>query len=195
MHRTGARGCLAHSGCQFTAKRRVCQAPAGGLRQRRKEFSFTYPQKRLDKPTTVQYNMCKAFYFTFCTRREGQTVGKNLEMALLLDFYGDMLTDKQRSMVDYYYNDDLSLAEIAENEGITRQGVRDSIKRAEAQMLEMEERLGLSRRFRRICEQAQQIADMAGAIRRLGSFPGAPREIGEQAQRIEELAAELQRAE
>ena len=65
-------------------------------------------------------------------------MGKNLEISLLLDFYGDMLTEKQRDMVDYYYNDDLSLSEIAENEGITRQGVRDSIKRAEAQMMEME---------------------------------------------------------
>ena len=66
-------------------------------------------------------------------------MGKNLEISLLLDFYGEMLTEKQRDMVDYYYNDDLSLSEIAENEGITRQGVRDAIKRAEAQMLEMEE--------------------------------------------------------
>ena len=55
-------------------------------------------------------------------------MGKNFEISLLLDFYGDMLTEKQRDMVDYYYNDDLSLSEIAENEGITRQGVRDSIK-------------------------------------------------------------------
>ena len=47
-------------------------------------------------------------------------MGKNLEISLLLDFYGEMLTDKQRDMVDYYYNDDLSLSEIAENEGITR---------------------------------------------------------------------------
>ena len=65
-------------------------------------------------------------------------MSKNMEISFLLDFYGDMLTEKQRSMVDYYYNEDLSLAEIAENEGITRQGVRDSIKRAEVQLLEME---------------------------------------------------------
>ena len=67
---------------------------------------------------------------------------KNLEISVLLDFYGDMLTEKQREMIEFYYNDDLSLAEIAENQGITRQGVRDSIKRAEQQMLEMEDRLG-----------------------------------------------------
>ena len=63
---------------------------------------------------------------------------KNMEIALLFDFYGDMLTEKQRQVVELYYEDDLSLAEIAEDQKITRQGVRDSIKRAEAQMLDME---------------------------------------------------------
>lgn len=121
--------------------------------------------------------------------------GKDLKMALLLDFYGDMLTEKQRSMVDHYYNDDLSLAEIAENEGITRQGVRDSIKRAEAQMRDMEERLGLSRRFSQICEDAQAIADLAASIRQLGAAPGIPREIAQQAQQIEVLADGLRRAD
>lgn len=122
-------------------------------------------------------------------------MGKNLEISLLLDFYGDMLTEKQRDMVDYYYNDDLSLAEIAENEGITRQGVRDSIKRAEAQMLEMEERLGLSKRFTSMCEDARQIIEAAQTIRMNSFFPGAPREIGECAERIVALAEKLQREE
>ena len=84
-------------------------------------------------------------------------MAKNLEISLLLDFYGDMLTDKQRCVIEYYYNDDLSLAEIADNEGITRQGVRDSIKRAESQLLEMEERLGLARRFREMRDAAERI--------------------------------------
>ena len=55
-------------------------------------------------------------------------MSKNLDITLLLDFYGDLLTEKQRTFISYYYNDDLSLAEIAANEGITRQGVRDAIK-------------------------------------------------------------------
>ena len=122
-------------------------------------------------------------------------MGKNLEISLLLDFYGEMLTEKQRDMVDYYYNDDLSLAEIAENEGITRQGVRDSIKRAEAQMLEMEERLGLARRFRRISADIQQIYSLAETIRRYSDFPGAPREIGDSAARIMVLADMLEKNE
>lgn len=55
-------------------------------------------------------------------------MANNVEITILLDFYGDMLTAKQRDFINLYYNDDLSLAEIAENEGITRQGVRDAIK-------------------------------------------------------------------
>ena len=69
--------------------------------------------------------------------------GKPLEMSLLFDFYGETLTEKQRELFDLYYNEDLSLAEIAEHAGITRQGVRDSIKRAEHALREMEEKLGL----------------------------------------------------
>ena len=74
-------------------------------------------------------------------------MAKNYEMAVLIDFYGEMLTAKQRDFLEYYYNDDLSLSEIAENEGITRQGVRDAIKRAETQLQEMENRLGVAKRF------------------------------------------------
>ena len=67
--------------------------------------------------------------------------GKDLNIALLFDFYGEMLTDKQKDVIDLYYNEDLSLAEIAEHEGISRQGVRDNIKRGESYLLELEEKL------------------------------------------------------
>ena len=82
-------------------------------------------------------------------------MAKDLEISFLLDFYGDMLTEKQREVIEFYYNEDLSLSEIADNEGITRQGVRDSIKRAEAQLLDMEQRLGLEQ----IRDAAQSIQD------------------------------------
>ena len=65
-------------------------------------------------------------------------MAKNLEISMLLDFYGEMLTDKQREVVSLYYNEDLSLAEIASIAQITRQGVRDSIKRGEATLIDME---------------------------------------------------------
>lgn len=69
-------------------------------------------------------------------------MAKNLEISNLLDFYGDVLTEKQRDVLEQYYNDDLSLAEIAENFGITRQGVRDAIKRGEGILLELEQKVG-----------------------------------------------------
>ena len=56
---------------------------------------------------------------------------KNLEMGYLLDFYGEVLTPRQREMMSQYYHDDLSLSEIGENFGITRQGARDAIKHGE----------------------------------------------------------------
>ena len=61
-------------------------------------------------------------------------LAKDLNIALLLDFYGELLTEKQRDMIELYYDEDLSLGEIAETAKITRQGVRDSIKRGEQQL-------------------------------------------------------------
>lgn len=71
---------------------------------------------------------------------------KNLEFSVLLDYYGPALTDKQREILTLYYNEDLSLAEIAETYGITRQGVRDAIKHGEATLTDLEQRLGNARR-------------------------------------------------
>ncbi|MFR6393961.1 MAG: YlxM family DNA-binding protein [Oscillospiraceae bacterium] len=68
-------------------------------------------------------------------------------MTMLFDFYGDILTERQKELFDLYYNEDLSLAEIAENCGISRQGVRDVIVRAEAVITELEDKTGLIRRF------------------------------------------------
>ncbi len=84
---------------------------------------------------------------------------KDLRIAVLLDFYGALLSPKQYDMVDMYYNSDLSLAEIAENEGITRQGVRSAVKKGEAALLEAEDRLGLARRFARITDRIQAAGD------------------------------------
>ena len=74
-------------------------------------------------------------------------------MTMLYDFYGDMLTDRQKEFYDLYYNEDLSLSEIAENYGISRQGVRDVIVRAEATLTELEDKTGIIKRFLRMQEQ------------------------------------------
>ena len=66
---------------------------------------------------------------------------KKVEVSMLLQIYGKLLTEKQYRVIDYYYNEDLSLSEIAENEEITRQGVRDIIKKGEKKLFEYEEKL------------------------------------------------------
>ena len=73
---------------------------------------------------------------------------KNYEIGQLLDLYGRLLSDRQREITDLYYNDDLSLSEVAEECGITRQGVREGLVKAEAQLLRCEEALGLLQRQR-----------------------------------------------
>ncbi len=67
---------------------------------------------------------------------------KDLSVVLLLDYYGGLLPDKQRRLVEYYYCDDLSLAEISDNEKITRQGARDAIVRAVAKLKQLEQTVG-----------------------------------------------------
>ena len=74
-------------------------------------------------------------------------MAKNMRVSYLLDFYGDLLTEKQREALELYYNDDLSLGEIAADSGISRQGVRDNIKRAEAILFDMEDKLRLAQKF------------------------------------------------
>ena len=118
-------------------------------------------------------------------------MAKDLRIAYLLDFYGDMLTGTQREVTDAYYNQDLSLAEIAEDRDITRQGVRDAIKRAEQQLLEMEERLGLARRFQDMQKSLAAICDCAIAIQDLNAQNGAVGDIDAQAAKILALGQEI----
>ncbi len=92
---------------------------------------------------------------------------KNLGVSLLLDFYGAMLTDKQREVLELYYDEDLSLAEIAEHVFITRQGVRDSIKRGEAVLFELEDKLGFVRRFGQMGAQAARMREILSEMKRL----------------------------
>lgn len=82
---------------------------------------------------------------------------KTFEMTMLLDFYGELLTEKQRECMNLHYNEDLSLAEIAELSGITRQGVRDLIVRAGASLTSAEEKIGLIARFSQQREQRSEM--------------------------------------
>ena len=90
---------------------------------------------------------------------------KIVEQGLLYDFYGELLTERQREFFDLYYNEDLSLTEIAENSGISRQGVRDVIVRAEGAMQEVEDKTGLIRRFLQMQEHIAAIETAAGELK------------------------------
>lgn len=118
-------------------------------------------------------------------------MSKNLNMALLLDFYGEMLTEKQRTFISYYYNDDLSLAEIAANEGITRQGVRDAIKRAEGQLINMEERLGLVTRFENTKSGLGEIIELSEEIAAYNRRNTLSKEINDATAKITAVAQTL----
>lgn len=90
---------------------------------------------------------------------------KNLKISLLLDFYGAILTEKQRESLELYYNEDLSLAEIAEIASISRQGVRDNIKRGENILLEMEEKLSFFEKYADLDEIMEQLTNLAENIK------------------------------
>ena len=118
-------------------------------------------------------------------------MAKDLQITLLMDFYGDMLSPKQREFLDLYYNEDLSLAEIAANVGITRQGVRDAIKRAECQLIEMEERLKLAARFKEVRKGLEEIMECATRISAENRKSGLSREINDLTVRIKSIAISL----
>ena len=89
---------------------------------------------------------------------------KDMTVGYLLDFYGELLSERARRITEQYYCEDLSLAEIAENEGISRQGVRHTVKRAEESLRYYEEKLGLAAHFADVKEKAEAIRTLAAAL-------------------------------
>ncbi len=118
-------------------------------------------------------------------------MAKNLDVINLFDIYGEMLTQKQQDFICYYYNDDLSLAEIAENEGITRQGVRDAIKRAEAQLFSFEEHLGLYERNEALRTGLEEISELTKLIDEVNRKTILSRDINDATSRISTLTQML----
>lgn len=82
------------------------------------------------------------------------------EISLLLDFYGQMLTQRQYEILDLHYNNDYSLGEIGEQLNISRQGVHDNIKRGKAVLNELEEKLGLVSKFSKQKERAHEVLQL-----------------------------------
>ena len=86
---------------------------------------------------------------------------KNLNIGYLLDFYGDLLSERKRSVMEMYYNEDLSLAEIAQEIGISRQGVHETIKKSEDELLFYEEKLGLAKRLLQVEKYADKLVKLS----------------------------------
>lgn len=114
-------------------------------------------------------------------------------MAMLFDFYGDLLTDRQKEFYDLYYNDDLSLAEIAENYEITRQGVRDIIVRAERTLEDVEEKTGLIRRFHETREATAQLRALYRELEEMNQTRLRDEALDGLCRRLDETITQLER--
>lgn len=102
------------------------------------------------------------------------------ELSLLLDFYGELLSERKQAVLALYYNEDFSLAEIADEIGISRQGARDLIKKAEEELHRFEEKLGLVERF----EEAKR---RLKTIRHLSKGVDLPRELTAEMEALADL--------
>lgn len=91
-----------------------------------------------------------------------------LEMTLLFDYYGELLTERQKCCFDMRYNQDLSLGEIAEELGVSRQGVHDNLSRAEALLRNMEEKTGCVHRAQ---NARKTLSSLRTAVNRLMEYP------------------------
>ena len=89
---------------------------------------------------------------------------KNVKVSMLCQIYGELLTEKQFKFLDDYYNNDFSLSEIAENNGITRQAVRDNIVKGEKKLFEYEEKLGI---MKKTLKQEQQIVKILSELTKI----------------------------
>ena len=105
---------------------------------------------------------------------------KNLNVGYLLDFYGELLPERKRSVLEMYYNEDYSLAEIAEEIGISRQGVRNIIKKVEEELFFYEEKLGLAKKM-------LQIEAFTESLSRFSCSDDLPQEIRDQILQLTQL--------
>ena len=109
---------------------------------------------------------------------------EKLNIVLLLDFYGEILSDRKRNVMDLYYNEDFSLAEISDRIGISRQGVRDIIKKSEEELLFFEEKLGFAAKLLTIGEKTDKLLEDA-------KKRGLPDDFSEQLENLKKLISKI----
>lgn len=109
--------------------------------------------------------LAHAVYNLIYAWKRGMDVEKRVALNWLMDFYGPLLTENRARLLRLYCEEDLSLSELAEEAGITRQGVHDALTKAQAQLQEYERKLGLVARYRRLedaihnCRQALSLVE------------------------------------
>ncbi len=114
---------------------------------------------------------------------------KDLSISVLMDFYGELLTPKQRDTLDLYYNQDFSLGEIAQHMEISRQGVRDFIKRGEKQLEEFESALGLAQRFSSVSQEVEQAQEILNKLEALEHSQAAETMLSQLADALAKIKA------
>ena len=119
-------------------------------------------------------------------------MSKDLNYAMLLDFYGELLTEKQRDIMQLYYYEDLSLSEIAENENITRQGVHDAIKHAEQYLDEFESKTGFVEKIKTLRDITEKIKQGAQRIDEYNTKYQCVKSISEQTREIIDYAGQAE---
>ena len=113
---------------------------------------------------------------------------ESIGISMLLDFYGELLKERPRELLELYFGEDLSLSEISAMTGITRQGVRDAIRKGEVFLRETEEKLGLVKRFG---ETSKTVETIVEGLEVLASQTLTTEKAGEEAARLAELARSL----
>lgn len=94
-----------------------------------------------------------------------EVLDERVELSILFDFYGELLKEQKKQIFEDYIQNDLSLSEIAEDKGITRQGVHDIVKRCSIELREYEEKLNLCKKFQSIRDELNQICQISETIK------------------------------
>lgn len=115
---------------------------------------------------------------------------KLVKIGILFDFYGKVLTPKQYQIIELYYSNDLSLAEIGEVQKISRQGVFDTLKRAEERLFDYEDKLGLVDKFYGSQDTIQEISNLAKEMYKVGERL-SNKDILEKSRMIEKLVSDI----
>ena len=110
---------------------------------------------------------------TAALRKRGAFVEKRIALNWLMDFYGPLLTENRVKLLRLYCEEDYSLSELAEEAGITRQGVHDALTRAQARLEEYERKLGLVARYRRLEDAVNQCRDALSRVTPTGETRAA----------------------